>query len=134
VEPIVLAPQVVRHRASALSRFNAGSAPWNRPDHFRVADSTADFAAGNLWAAISVTAGGQTEISNESVWTGAATPLTAGASADTCGDWTSASATGTAVVGNSSKTDSSYFNEHFDDIHFTQPCNFQYALLYCLQE
>src|SRR6185503_6460035 len=54
--------------ASALSRFNDGAAPWYRPDHVRVANSTADFAAGKLWASIGATADGQTEVGGYPVW------------------------------------------------------------------
>jgi len=120
--------------ASALSRFNAGTAPWYRPDNVRIADSTADFAAGKLWAPISVTANGRTEITNNAVWTGAPTPLTAATADSSCTSWTSAAASSVAAVGLSSKIDKNYFDYTLADKRWTEACNFDSSHLYCLQE
>jgi hypothetical protein len=115
--------------SSALSRFSASGAAWYRPDDVKVANSTADFAAGILSAPVTVIANGQVELTNRAVWTGAATPAVAGS--NTCGDWTTPTAGLPASIGISYATDGRYFHDTFN---VAIDCSFVAASVYCLQE
>ena len=83
--------------ASIASRFNLSGAPWVRVDGVLVASSAANFMAGTLMAPPYTDEHGKP---NQNVtWLGAAQGMNVAATstADTCGDWTSASASASAL-------------------------------------
>ncbi|MCA9677206.1 MAG: hypothetical protein H6709_07835 [Kofleriaceae bacterium] len=85
--------------ASAASRFSASGAPWIRLDNVPVAATAADLLTAASWTVgLTVDATGGGHYQYWGMWTGAASPGTAGTAATTCGNWSSTAAQGTSGV------------------------------------
>ena len=124
--------------ATAASRFNyaAGSPPWIRSDGIQVAPTASAFFTTTLFdASPNITADGAYYFGWNGVWSGAATPMTAGTNATNCVNWTSSSSSQIGITGAASDSLTTgawagYFNQWPD----TDGCNYGPGFLLCLQE
>jgi hypothetical protein len=110
--------------SSAASRFDAGELPWVRVDGIRIAATASDFMLGNLDASLNVTASGS--YVDRNVWTGAASPMDAGAGL-TCASWTSTAMAQNAHYGAAQLTGLPFFDR------FDRACDLAFEHVYCLE-
>ena len=123
--------------ATAASRFAYGPStlPWVRSDGILVASTANAFFTTTLFdASPNISADGLVYGIN-GVWSGAATPMTAGTDATNCSNWLSSSPNqiGTAGLATNSLTTSvqgGFFNEYPS----SNPCSATWMNLVCLQE
>ena len=123
--------------ATAASRFAYGpnTLPWVRSDGILVAPTANAFFTTTLFdASPNISADGLVYGIN-GVWSGAATPMTAGADATNCSNWLSSSPSqiGTAGLATNSLTTSvqgGFFNEYPS----SNPCSATWMNLACLQD
>jgi hypothetical protein len=79
----------------AASRFNASGLPWVRSDGILIAPTASAFFSTVLFDVTpNISADGSFQMTQDSVWTGAATPMTNATDATSCSSWTSTSGTG----------------------------------------
>jgi hypothetical protein len=118
--------------ASASSRFDTSGLPWIRADGILIAPTAAAFFSTTLFdVPPNITADGSLYFSDDEVWSGAATPTTAGKGASNCTNWLSNSAATFAASGAAGDTAT---NSFFNMWPATVACNAVYAHLACLQE
>jgi hypothetical protein len=120
--------------ASAASRFSTTGTTWVRPDGLPVFATASDLDTMTVVTPIVLSAGGG-YMGNYALWSGAATPTTAGTLA-TCENWASNSADGgvppaTAGVTGFTQAPSSGASAWG---YTTLPCSATYGTVYCLQQ
>jgi hypothetical protein len=118
--------------SSAASRFDTNGLPWIRSDGIQIAPTAAAFFSTTLFdVPPNLTADGSIYLGATGVWSGAATPTTAGRGATNCANWMSNSPAATAAVGAPGDTaTNSFFNMWPADV----ACNDTQTHLACLQE
>jgi hypothetical protein len=120
--------------ASASSRFDTSGLPWVRVDGILIAPTAAGFfsATSTLFdVPPNLTADGSLYFGAIGVWSGAATPTTAGKGATNCTNWLSNSATAFATAGAAGDTAA---NSFFDMWPADTACSAANVHLACLQE
>jgi hypothetical protein len=119
--------------ASAASRFDTSGLPWIRADGIPIAPTAAAFFSANLFdVPPNVTADGSVYLGYVGVWSGAATPTTAGKGANNCTNWPSNSATAFAAGGTAGDTAANTF---FNMFPTDNACGAAVGMhLTCLQE
>jgi hypothetical protein len=115
------------HFATAPSRFDLSGPPWVRLDGIPWVKRAQDLLQGNLLTALNVDTSGAFRVDWE--WTGSTDPSTT--LGDNCNDWMSTSGSVSGIVGTPTDSDTGFWNPGSS---YNQPCNFQYAFVYCLQE
>jgi hypothetical protein len=120
---------------AAAARFSINGLPWVRTDGIPLASTAAGFFDTTvlLSAPLNMSTNVQSVYQTYWVWTGSATPAMVGTAANTCTDWTSASAAVTPIAGVSGYTDANRWNV-VPNTYSNPFCGtFPVGHIYCLQ-